>query len=164
VDNPKGPRSALLALLMLLAPLGASGCGTVPISVGGLSTAFDGILPSSGRKVAEDEPCFHVEIRPSLGGKVRKTFPLDRDLVLQDAVELSRANRRFAKMNITIYRTDASGRRVKFGADYDYGKRRVKYETDYALHPGDVVVIEEDLSNPVGDLLTRMTGSGPRYR
>jgi hypothetical protein len=138
----------------------------MPVSLGTFTTAMDGWMPSGGRKLEENEPRFYVELRPSVGGKVRKVFPLDRDLLLQDAVDLSRATSRFASMNLYIYRKDDSGKRVKFGADFDSIKRRVKYESDYAIHAGDTIVIEEDISNPLSDTLDRMTGSSSskRYR
>lgn len=145
-------------LLLALLPLASSGCSMMPVSLGTFTTAIDGWMPSGGRKLAEDEPRFYVELRPSVGGKVRKVFPLDRDLVLQDAVDLSRATSRFANMNLYVYRTDSAGKKVKFGADFDTAKRRVKFESDYAIHSGDTVVIEEDTTNPVSATLDRMTG------
>lgn len=154
----------LPAIALALLPALVSGCSVTPVSLGTFTTAFDGIMPSGGRKIAEDEPRFYVELRPSMGSKVRKVFPLDRDLVLQDALDLARATSRFASMNIYIYRTDASGKRSKFGADFDVVKRRVKYESDYAIHPGDTIVVEEDTTNPLTAALDRFSGGKSRSR
>jgi hypothetical protein len=156
--NMNGATRILPALLLALLPLAGSGCSVMPVSIGTFTTAFDGWIPSGGRKLSEGEPRFHVELRPSMGGKVRKTFPLDRELVVQDALDLARATSRFAKMNVYIYRTDESGKKVKFGADFDAAKRRMKYETDYAVHAGDTIVVEEDTSNALTDSIDRMTG------
>jgi hypothetical protein len=157
--------SARWSFPVLLALLAAtSGCAVAPVSLGTFTTAFDSWMPSGGRKLTEDEPRFYVELRPSIGAKVRKVYPLDRDLVLQDAVELASATSRFANMNIYIYRTDETGKRAKFGADFDLAKRRVKYETDYAIHPGDTIVFEEDSSSALSDTLDRMTGSTKKTR
>lgn len=149
----------MVATLLAMLPIATSGCALAPVSIGTFTTAFDGWMPSGGRKLSEDEPKIFVELRPTVGARVRKIFPLDRDLVLQDALDLSHATSRFAKMNLYIYRKDETGKRVKFGSDFDVAKRRVKYETDYALHPGDTIVIEEDSSNPISETLDRMTGS-----
>jgi hypothetical protein len=142
-------------LLLALLPLATSGC----VSMGTFTTALDGWVPSGGRRLVEDEPRIFVELRPSVGSRVRKAYPIDRDLVVQDALDLARASSKFAKMNVYVYRQDPSGRKVKFGADYDVAKRRVKYESDYALHPGDTIVVEEDASNALTETLDRISGN-----
>jgi hypothetical protein len=73
-------------------------------------------------------------------------------MCLQDALNTSGA--RFRKKDVYIVRTSPkTGTKHKLGANFDVGKQKVTLETDYAIHPDDVVVVAEDTSTVLDDIL-----------
>ena len=47
---------------------------------------------------------------------------------------------------------------MKMGATYDSGKKEITMETDYAIHPGDVVVVAENTTTGVERMLKGVLG------
>ena len=52
-----------------------------------------------------------------------------------------------------------TGRQHKLTADFDHGRRRIKMETDYAIQPGDRVVIGQDPSTGLDRAIKSMMGA-----
>jgi hypothetical protein len=99
----------------------------------------------------------NVEIRPVGRRPLRKKLPLVEAMRLQDAVNA--AQPRFRKMEIYVVRTSPeTGQKHKMGASFDAARREVRLETDYALHPGDLVVLAQDTSSPLDAVMKAVLG------
>jgi hypothetical protein len=98
-----------------------------------------------------------VELRPD--GRDPKVYqmPLDSDMHVQDAIEKSRAKRKFRRMNVSVLRTSPEGRRHKMDCRYESGKKRIAVQYDYALQSGDYIIITEDTSTIVDDMFAEIS-------
>jgi hypothetical protein len=84
---------------------------------------------------------------------------------LQDALEKSGAAKKIKRMELYVLRTPPQGGpRQRLTADYDSVKRRVAWESDYAVYPGDHVVVIEDNTSEFDRLVERCLGPLGRIR
>jgi hypothetical protein len=85
---------------------------------------------------------YTVQTVGGMFGNKTKNYPLHEGVTAQTVLEESgqlSTNRNF---EIDILRkTNSDMGVVKMPVQFDAGKHRVKFETDYAIHPGDRVVI-----------------------
>ena len=66
----------------------------------------------------------------------------EESITVDDALVAAGAKRKYRSMEIDVMRRDPkSGRMIKLAADYDTRKKRIKFEQDYAVHPGDQIVV-----------------------
>ncbi len=133
-------------LTLVIAPIvlcGATGCQLM--SGNG---SFSGELPTGQDPNGQaNASMVTVELYPFRGRMQRKKLPLNEMMSVQRALEQSGAIDRFRKMKFVVVRTDPkTGRQIKMGGDYQPERRHVAVSDDYALHPGDRVLVKEDLS------------------
>jgi hypothetical protein len=135
----------LLVLALLFGT--TAGCQTVLTPNQGASSD----LPLSA------ENSITVEVRPAYAKATLVQLPLAPDMRLQDAVDASKV--RFGKREIYIVReSPRTGRNHKLSAGYDRANRRISMETDYALQPGDRVVIAQDTTTSLETVMQNMLG------
>ncbi len=134
----------LILALPVLAGLGCSGLSLQP--------------PDTPPEAALAQGKVVVEVRPE--GKKPKVMEmsLTGPTHVQDAVEASRQLKKFRRMNVDVYRATPEGRRIRLQCDYDISQKRIKLENDYALQPGDYVVITEDTTNAIDDMFRNISG------
>ena len=111
-------------------------------------------------------PTFTVEIVPEHGNAARVQFPHTPESHVQDALDQSRAVKKFRRMTVEVLRPDAdgSGRVDRMAAKFNSGKRQVSMLTDYSLYPGDVVRVTEDTSTILDDIVEKSLGLSTRAR
>ncbi len=102
---------------------------------------------------------YTVQTVGGMFGNKTKNYPLREgttaQTVLEESGQLS-SNRNF---EIDILRkTNSEMGVVKLPVQFDAGKHRVKFETDYAIHPGDRILIRP-LSYSPFDQVTQMMGA-----
>ncbi len=145
----------LLPLTAALTALGTSGCAG--LGIGELSlfgSASGAAAAAKSDAAAESLPKYYVEFHPDGGKPMRMEGTLDETMYVQGALEKTRAMKRFGKVNVFVVRTNQdSDRKHRMDVTYDSAKRRVTPETDYALHPGDRIVVVEDSSSLVDKLM-----------
>ena len=101
-----------------------------------------------------------MEIRPA-GKKPEMTqLQLDNGTTVQQALEKARLIQRFRRMNVEIMRV-AGDQRAKLDVKYDHTKAQVNQLYDYALHPGDHLIVAQDTSTALDDMLESL---GPLRR
>jgi len=101
-----------------------------------------------------------VEIRPA-GKKSEMTqLPLDNETTVQQALEKAKLIQRFRRMNIEVLRVTGQ-QRAKLDVKYDHAKAHVNPLYDYALYPGDHLIVAQDTSTPLDDMLESL---GPLRR
>lgn len=158
------PRRIQLAVASA-AMLALSGCAMI-------DTGGDGSLPVSrdGQIVPSAGPAISMEIRESGKKPEIKQFPLDDGSTVQQLLEKAKLVRKFRRMDIEVLRTTGD-QRAKMTVKYDHTQAQVKPEYDYALHPGDHVIVQEitkttldDMLESAADPLRRATGSASGHR
>ena len=133
-------KTNLVGLVLLLATL----CGCQSLTT---TTQATGETPAD--KIA-------VQIRSS-GKKPRNIqLPLKPGLRLQEVVNSSNAG--FRNKTAYVVRTSPmTGERHKLVASFG-ANRRISLETDYALQPGDRVVISQDMTSSFDKVMKSMLG------
>jgi hypothetical protein len=132
--------SGWLALWLSISSFLGAGCSTLTRT------------PVPAAPGAPSPATFSIEVRPAGRSPKRKQVVLEKDLHLQDAVKMSGAH--FRKKDIYIVRkSPKTGTRHKLGTTIDSQRRQISLETDYAILPGDVVVVAEDTSTVFDEIL-----------
>jgi hypothetical protein len=99
-----------------------------------------------------------LEIRPQGSRKPEmRQVPLQNTVFLQQALEGAGLVKRFRGMNIEVIRM-AGDTRQKMEAKYKHAEKRVDPAYDYALHPGDHLIITEENPSTVAELMKSVTG------
>ena len=137
-----GPVFSLALLLALL-----TGCS--PIQLAPSQTIGGAPAPA-----APNQPTFTVEVRPSGGEPMRKQLVMSEPITVQQLLEKTGALSQFGRMDITVVRP-VPGRREPLRLDVEFrrGERAVAPQEDYALQPGDQVIIEQVRRTMIEDWL-----------
>lgn len=151
---------ALLFGALALACLG-SGCTTLMIA----SPEDDISWHPQGKDVDDAQAAapqgpqgkYIVELRPERGERVRTEVDFSGVPYVQEALEKGGAIKKFRRMNVEIVRT-ANGRPEKMRSSYDHVHNRVPIEWDYALYPGDLIVVTEDPATMFDDMIGNALG------
>ena len=111
-----------------------------------------------------------MEIRASGEKPEIKQFQLDSGMTVQQMLEKTKLVKKFRRMDIEVLRVTGD-ERAKLDVKYDHTEAQVKPEYDYALYPGDHVIVQEvtktaldDMLESVADPLRRATGHGQTHR
>ncbi len=137
------------ALLLLLIPVG-SGCTALQADSSlGLQTS--GLMEGA----AEEAPAatISLEVRPAGRREPEmQQIPMHSLMHVQDLLEHTGLNRRFRRMGLHVMRP-TGGDMVRMKVRFSHETGRVDPLFDYALRPGDHVVVIEDTSTVLDDML-----------
>lgn len=100
---------------------------------------------------------FTVEVRPFKGQPIAKQQPLAGPLTVQEALEHTKANKKFKRFNLELHRPLPDGRIHAMILEYDRTVKHVDPEYDYSIQPGDKVIVVEDTTTMFDDFLKQMT-------
>jgi hypothetical protein len=98
---------------------------------------------------------YTVEIRPEKGKPRAVEKSLTEPIHVQAAMEQTGALKKFNRSMISIYRQLPSGGLHKMDLEYDRENHGVPPEFDYAILPGDRIVVTEDPRNVMDDVMER---------
>jgi hypothetical protein len=99
-----------------------------------------------------------VELK-SASGKVQVGhLDLAPEATVQSVLEKTKANRKYSRSTVELQRKLPSGEWHKMGVDYDSGTKRIDPLHDYHVQPGDRVIVTEDTSSGLDDLMKEQTG------
>lgn len=137
--------AARAALAMGCLAILVSGCATVPRSVP--------VDERAAFQTTADR--FAVDIDTGFGKPVHWEGPVTQGLTVHGALEASGAFRRIRVPEVEILRNvPESGQLLRLKAQMQPGKRVVKYEQDYAILPGDRLVVRQlKGQNPLENVL-----------
>jgi hypothetical protein len=107
---------------------------------------------STATPPAEPANQYTVEVRFESGKAERLVRPMTGQLCVQEALEQSGASKKFRRFNLELYRPLPGGRWHRMVLEYDRANRRVPPECDYAMLPGDRIVVVEDISTMFDDV------------
>lgn len=102
--------------------------------------------------VADETPQITVELRFENRKPESVKLPLAEGMHIQQAVEQSGAGKRFRRMKIDLMRP-INGRLQKLASEYNHSEGMVDPAYDYALYPGDHLIIKKDPSTIVDDMI-----------
>jgi hypothetical protein len=124
--------------------------GTLPQPGTDPSVATQSAVPNNGS--------ITVEIRPEKSGKPElRQLPLQSPMYVQQALEATGVIKRFRGMNVELIRM-AGDKRQKMDSKYVRAGRRVDPGYDYALHPGDHLIVTEDSTTVLDEMFHALTG------
>jgi hypothetical protein len=114
--------------------------------------------PSQVAETVPDGPTFQVEIREEGRQSQLTRMPLQNPMYVQQVLERSGALSRYNRVKVEIYRQLPEGGGHRLDVAFDQNTHRIPPSSDYAIHPDDRVVITEDRSTILDDMLESIGG------
>ena len=133
------PRSLITLILSIGLLSGANGCSSLTPKT---SIPFVG-QEDTGAAVAPQAMCW-VEMRPTSGKAKRVELPVTQGMRIEQVLDESKVS--FRRMDVFILRQspDNPDQHVKLEIRFDRDSGQVKWDTDYAIHPNDRIVVKEE--------------------
>jgi protein involved in polysaccharide export with SLBB domain len=157
--TPFDSRRSFQTGIAFVATLVLSGCAMID-TAGDKSSS----LPIDTQATATAATTITMEIRASGKKPEINPFQLDNGSTVQQMLEKAKLVKKFRRMDIEVVRT-VGDQRARMDVKYDHTQAQVRPEYDYALHPGDHVIVQEvtktafdDMLESVADPLRRATG------
>jgi hypothetical protein len=98
-----------------------------------------------------------VEFHPTGGKPLAVKVAIEGDsLHAQQALDKSAAWNKYGRMNVELARKTPQGRWTKMAVSCDRNARKVEPQCDYQIQPGDVLIVKEDPTTIVDDMLDRV--------
>ncbi len=149
-------RTSVLAQMALLCSscIAISGCNIFAPNMG--SEFPDGIASIEQFREEQKLPenTYVVEVRTNGKDPVRVVAPWENGMVLQDMVDATNMSRRFRRFDVEIERRTSKGlQRLPMRNAYDHSEKRMDPAHDYAIHPGDMIIVTEDTTSALSDML-----------
>lgn len=114
-----------------------------------------------GSTTAEAPQGYIVEFRDSDGRKVGATEkPMSGQVHVQEALKETRALNKWNRCKLDLIRQLPAGGEHRMKVEYGLSNKRVDPENDYQLHPGDRIVVTEDTTTPLDELLQKLSPGG----
>lgn len=133
------PRSSIALMFLIGLLIAANGCANLTPSAA---------LPFINQGTAEAEPaptatCW-VEMRPVSGKAKKIQLPITQDMRVDQVLDDSRVS--FRQMDVFILRQSPEdpNQHVKLEIRFDRDTGQVKWDTDYAIHPDDRIIVKEE--------------------
>jgi hypothetical protein len=146
-----------LAILAAFAAFASGGCSTFHLQQLDVLHVFGSRTP---KPPAEGGPGFELVLLPAQGKPQSLRMALDKPLTVQEALKQCGALRKFRREEIFLERTvPQAGRTHRMPINFDRAEQAVTAETDYALYPGDRLIVKEDTTTVFDDTLKSVTNS-----
>ncbi len=125
---------------------------------GGVGCASIGMGLRSQKPPVETET-YGLKVHGGLMGNRTVNQPLREGMTVQDVLDDAGQISRNRDYEIDILRkTNTGSGVVKMPTNYEPAKHRVSFETDYAIHPGDQVVIRPKSYSPMESVAKMLGG------
>lgn len=133
-----------------------SGCSALQLD----PSSTDAILPGNPEvgttQATASGPVVKVEIRAAGRSPELREVPLSEGMCIGDALDETGLTRRFRRMDIHLLRHNQYGM-AKMDSKYEHKMAKVHPRFDYALHAGDHLVVSEDTTTVLHDMLNSLT-------
>lgn len=139
-----------IVLAGLAVILTAPGCAFIDTNDNDSITIGDDQLPVQPTTVPV--ATYTLEVREEGKKPEIKKLPLSEPTTVQATLVQNGLTKRFRRMNLDMGRV-AKGERHKLEMKYDHAKKMVNPLYDYAIHPGDHLVVIEDTSTVLDDMI-----------
>ena len=148
-DSPFSMIFCLLWLGLLGWTVASSGCASLP-TLGSKS------VPTSNKNSVGQ---YRVEMSGGFGGASVYDGTLDGPHTVQTALEQSGAIKKYRNMNVTIWRVvEETGQPLKMATRYEPRKKAITPDQDYALMPGDRIVVEMTSNSLIDKMVDSASG------
>lgn len=139
----------------VVAALLSAGCHALPKSTADpLADANSAPATQNASAAPAPEPAMVLVEFHSEGSKPeRGVVTLKGDMYVQDVLQHANAFRKFSRAKIELIRRTPAGHAHKMDVSYDRKASKVDPQTDYHVQPGDKVIVTQDPSNVVTDML-----------
>ncbi len=121
-----------------------SGSGCTSVRPSGVLPLMSGAKPEEA-DATSNQPFCTVELR-GVGTKARMVkVPLTEQMRVTEVVKSSKASKKFSRFDAHIWRKSPrkAHEMVKLDVRFDPESGQVTYDTDYAIHPDDRIVVVE---------------------
>ena len=153
-------RSGFLVALLVVS-FSLSGCAIFSSPGNSMLSRFQGEKndqPADDGLTASDQTVV-VELHRERGLAGRLRVPVKPGMVVQDALEGSGGIDRFDRMTIKVRRfVKGQQAYLPITAVYDHDRDEVRPESNYAIQPGEILIITEDTSSSTDDMLQQLLG------
>jgi hypothetical protein len=147
---------ATVRIAMLLLPLAAAASGCATLHANPAADFADApAMEDPGVEPAPRAATLSLEVRAAGKQPEIRQIPLQGVTHVQDVLEQTNLTRRFRRMKVHVVRT-IGDRMAKLDANYEHQAGRIDPLYDYALHPGDHLVVVEDTSTVLDDMLNNL--------
>lgn len=144
----------------------AAGCNSLPTSTMNplAATAAAGASGETLKDGANGEapkppPSVQVEFRPLDERPERKAVVMDGEMHVDELMKKVNGFRKYSRCKLQLVRKTPAGNVHRMDISHDRKTKKVDPQTDYFLHAGDVLVVTEDNSGPIMDIINTATGS-----
>jgi hypothetical protein len=96
-----------------------------------------------------------IEFTAAGGKKKVQEVPIEKGTTVGDVLDKTKANRKFRRSTVAIQRTAPGGIPHKMPIEFSNDSHRVGHSTNYDLHPNDRILITEDTSTILDDLIKK---------
>jgi hypothetical protein len=146
---------------LLIASLTLSGCAIFPSQGNSMLSRFQekkNDQPVDDKLVASNQTVV-VELHREGGLAGRLRVPVAPGMVVQDVLEGSGAIDQFDRMTIKVRRfVKGQQTYLPLTAVYDHDRNEVRPGSNYAIQPGDILIVTEDTSSSSQDMLQQLLG------
>ena len=149
-------------LSILLAAASLSGCA----SLGTPKSDMNAEISKTGLPGGEAAGIAKVDIifQPDRGQPERMERSLTEPTTVQQMLVQSGAVKKYGRIEVELLRPLPNGGSHRIPCEYDRATKQINPENDYALMPGDRVVVKEDASTVIDDIMRSAGGSlGKRF-
>lgn len=148
-------QTAALSLCLVTASL--TGCA----SLGTPKAGAQAEISKAGLSGNETAGTAKVDIifQPENGQAERLERPLTEPTTVQQMLVQSGAIKKYRRIEVELHRPLQNGGSHKIPCEYDLATKQINPENDYALMPGDKVVVKEDASTIVDDIMRSASGN-----
>jgi len=124
------------------------------------STGCSALKWGKAKEIAPVEPMCQctVDFRPAKKKPQVGEIEIPESATVQSVLDKSGAFRKFARMDVELYRQLPNGGWHKMDVEYDRGSKKVDPTTDYHVRAGDRVVITEDTRDILDDMMQSNLG------
>lgn len=139
-----------------------TGCVGLGLSKPGLNAELSktGAPAPEGSQVAKVDVIF----QPEGGQPERLERPLSEPTTVQQILVQTGGIKKYRRIEVEVIRQLPNGGFHKIPCEYDRTTRQINPEFDYALMPGDRVIVKEDTSTIIDDMMQSAGGSlGKRF-
>jgi hypothetical protein len=149
-------RRVCLFATIVAATAALSGCSVME-STGSKSLELPGEAAAVPGEAASQTPAsITMEVRPAGKKAELGRVPLDGPTTIQQVLQRARLVKRFRRMDICLMRV-ARAERHKLEVKYDHTEGMVDPLYDYALHPGDHLLVTENTTTMFDEMLGSLT-------
>jgi hypothetical protein len=150
-----------LRVWLALGAVGATlqiGCATMAVPATGVQQLAVDDAPAQVLPGSPPWGVVTVEMRKGSSSKSDiRQVPLQDPMFVQQALQASGVTKRFRGMNIQLIRVVGDDRQ-KMDSKYDRGKGSVEPAYDYALRPGDHLIVTEDNTTSLDMMFRSLAG------